>query len=56
MHRADIPTKLNSGETQGLTHLAMAVGSREAVNQLTEKPAMDTDFLDGLLDDPLGGK
>jgi lactoylglutathione lyase len=36
MHRADIPTKLNSGETQGLTHLAMAVGSREAVNQLTE--------------------
>ena len=36
MHRADIPANLNSGEAQGLVHLAMATGSREAVNQLTE--------------------
>ena len=36
MHRADVPANLNSGEAQGLTHLAMATGSREAVNQLTE--------------------
>ncbi len=41
MHRADIPANLNSGEAQGLVHLAIAVGSREGVNQLTEQLRQD---------------
>lgn len=38
MHRPDIPDRPNPKQEQtGITHLAFSLGSREAVDQLTEK-------------------
>ena len=68
MHRADIPANLNSGEARGLIHLAMATGSREAVNQLTDilrkdgyqvlgEPRMTGDgYYESVVHDPEGNR
>jgi lactoylglutathione lyase len=36
MHRKDISAGVNSGDSVGLTHFAISVGSKENVNELTE--------------------
>jgi len=42
MHRADIADQIkNRGMIQGLTHLAISVGSKDIVNDLTEKMRHD---------------
>lgn len=41
MQKPEIPQRLQEGETIGLTHFAMSVGSEEKVDWLTEKLRAD---------------
>lgn len=48
MHRPDIVEYNNKrGITQGLTHFAVSVGSKESVNSLTEKLRADKFIIQG---------